>query len=116
MITYNITPIPAPRMVKSDSWKKRPIVLAYWAFKDEVRLNRVQIPVPCRIIFYLPMPDSWSEKKKLSMNDRPHTQRPDLDNLCKAIFDCVLDEDGHIWNFHAEKRWAREGAIKIGSL
>lgn len=37
MISYPLTPVPKPRMTKSDAWRKRPCVMRYWAFKDKVR-------------------------------------------------------------------------------
>ena len=36
---YDITPCPKPRQTQSDKWKKRPPVLRYRAFADEVRLK-----------------------------------------------------------------------------
>lgn len=116
METYYINPLSKPRMVSSDRWKKRPIVQKYWAYKDLIRLHKVEIPVPCRIIFNIPMPRTWSEKKRLEMNDRPHQQKPDIDNLIKGLFDAIHEEDCHIWGVHAEKRWAKVGSIKIGTL
>ena len=43
-VVYPITPVPKPRMTRRDRWAKRPCVLRYWAFKDEVRLRRVSLP------------------------------------------------------------------------
>jgi len=34
---FDITPIPAPRMVSSDRWQKRPIVERYFAYRNELR-------------------------------------------------------------------------------
>lgn len=34
---YNITPIPKPRMTRSDKWKKRPAVVRYFEYKDKIR-------------------------------------------------------------------------------
>ena len=34
---YKIKPVPKPRMTQRDAWDKRPCVLRYRAFKDEVR-------------------------------------------------------------------------------
>ncbi|MGR3219218.1 MAG: RusA family crossover junction endodeoxyribonuclease [Candidatus Anammoxibacter sp.] len=110
---YDITPVAKPRMTQRDKWKKRPCVLHYHAFKDECRLKRVEIPQPCKIAFCVPMPKSWSEKKRSEMNHTPHTQTPDIDNMLKALFDAVCEEDSHIWNVWAVKIWAEEGSISI---
>lgn len=116
MKTYFINPVSKPRMTQQDRWKKRKVTSNYWAYKDLIRLHKVEVPVPCRVVFYIPMPTSWSEKKRLEMNDRPHEQRPDIDNLIKGLFDATFEEDCHIWSISAEKRWAKVGSIKIGEL
>jgi len=113
---YDITPLAKPRMTKRDKWKKRLPVLRYNAFKDECRLKRVKIPQPCRIIFFIPMPPSWSAKKKAEMYNTAHKQKPDIDNLMKALFDAVYTDDSHIWNVHAIKKWSNEGAIFIDEV
>ena len=113
---YDITPLAKPRMTQRDKWKKRPAVLHYHAFKDECRLKRVEIPQPCKIIFYIPMPKSWSKKKKLNMTYKPHKQKPDIDNLMKALFDAIYEDDSHIWNVHAIKIWHEKGGIDISGI
>jgi len=114
-ITIDINPVPKPRMVRSDSWKKRPIVLKYWAFKKELVLKankaKLKLGEELNIIFYLPMPDSWSKKKKELMNDKPHQQTPDLDNLTKSAQDCLCEQDNFIWKLNCEKRWGYKGKI-----
>lgn len=111
---YNITPVPKPRMTRGDKWKKRPAVLRYWAFKDEVRLKKLIFPESgTKIIFHMPMPISWSETKKIYHVQSAHKQKPDLDNLIKGLGDAVHAEDKAIWNFQATKLWAYEGAIEI---
>jgi Holliday junction resolvase RusA-like endonuclease len=114
-ISIDITPVPKPRMVRSDTWKKRPVVLSYWAYKDELVLKakvaKLKLGEEVNVIFYLPMPDSWSKKKKEAMNDKPHQQTPDGDNLIKAAFDCLCDQDNFIWKVSYEKRWSYKGKI-----
>lgn len=90
--------------------------MQYRAFKDECRERGVTIPETCAITFYMPMPDSWSKKRKVEMLGKPHQQTPDIDNLCKAVFDAVLENDAHIWKVSAEKIWANNGAIEIVAL
>lgn len=114
---YNITPVPKPRMTQSDRWKKRPEVLRYFAFKEEVRLKKVLIPESgSHITFFIKMPKSWSKKKKEIYNLQAHQQRPDKDNLEKALLDAVLDEDCRVWDSRVTKRWAYEGAISIKQI
>lgn len=112
---YQITPVTKPRMTQRDKFKRRPNVVRYWAYRDEVRLRKVKVPV-CgyHITFIIPMPKSWKEEDKAYMNGRPHQQTPDKDNLEKALLDAVYDNDCKVWDGRVTKRWGREGAIIIG--
>lgn len=110
---YPIAPCPKPRQTRRDKWAKRPCVLRYWAFKDQVKLRRVELPQPCRVTFWIAMPASWSEADKRAHEGLPHQQKPDLDNLLKALGDAVCSEDSHLWSIQAEKRWARVASIEV---
>ena len=103
-------------MTQRDKWAKRPCVLRYHAFRDAVRLHGVTIPDRVRIIFVLPMPASWSAKKRAEMDGRPHTVRPDTDNLGKGALDAVFSDDSHVWDIRMSKIWGRVGEIWIGEL
>lgn len=115
MKIYKITPVPKPRMTRSDKWKKRACCLRYWAFCAEVEKAKVEIkPEGCSIKFVLPMAKSWPKKKKERMLGMPHQQTPDLSNLLKAIEDAVFGDDSHIWHYKDLKKvWGYEGEIHI---
>ena len=124
--TFDITPCPKPRMTQSDKWKvgdkKRPSVAKYHDFRDQIKAkikyygNDLQFE-EFEIGFYIPMPKSWSERKKQSMLGKPHQQRPDLDNYLKAWKDSVFEEDSVVWKVYAYKRWAiGAGHIRVKSL
>jgi Holliday junction resolvase RusA-like endonuclease len=114
MIVYDIDPVAKPRMTKSDRWKKRPATAKYWAFKDKVRQLGIKYDNGYSITFVIPMPKSWSKKKKESMCRKPHQQKPDADNLVKALLDAIFDEDKHIWHLgEIKKIWGGKGAIII---
>jgi len=116
-VKYDIVPVSKPRQTQRDKWKKRDCVLRYRAFKDEVRLHRVQVPESqAHIIFVLPMPKSWSKKKRAEMAGKPHQAKPDKDNLEKALLDAVFEEDSQIWDNRVSKFWGDEGAIIIRPL
>ena len=111
---YPITPCPKPRQTRSDKWKQRPCVMRYRAFADEVRLHNVVIQESGNhVVFHMPMPKSWSKKKKLEMIGMPHQQKPDWDNLAKALCDAVHSDDSFIFDFRATKLWAEKGAIEV---
>lgn len=114
---YDITPLGKPRQTQRDRWAKRPAVLRYRAFCDEVRLNQIQLPDSgCHITFVLPMPDSWSKKKRAQLSGQPHQQRPDVDNLHKALMDAVFEEDSAVWDARITKIWGEKGQIRIESI
>lgn len=116
MTIYKIAPMGKPRMTQRDKWKKRPSVVAYHAFKDACRDHCMHIPAQCCIIFHIAMPSSWSMKRRWEMRGKPHQQKPDLDNLLKAVMDAVHEDDSHIWAVRAEKRWAEYPSIEIVEL
>lgn len=56
--------------------------------------------------FFIPVPKSWRKWKKELMHGKLHQDRPDIDNLLKAVFDSMLAEDkgiGHLYEI--SKRW-----------
>ncbi|WP_288365609.1 RusA family crossover junction endodeoxyribonuclease [uncultured Marinobacter sp.] len=111
---YPITPVAKPRMTRKDKFAKRPATAKYWAFKDECRLRKISVPESgAHITFILPMPKSWSAKKRAEMDGQPHQQKPDKDNLEKALLDAVYDEDCKVWDSRVTKVWGEEGAIII---
>lgn len=59
------------------------------------------------------MPKSWSNKKRNEMLGKPHQQKPDIDNLIKAVLDCLCKDDSYIWNVTALKQWDINGSITI---
>lgn len=110
---YNIDPCSAPRMTQSDKWKKRPCVVKYFAYRDELKRLGVEIPENSLIRFWIPMPPSWSKKKKEDHVSKPHRAKPDIDNLIKGVLDGIYEEDKTVWKISAEKVWGYEGAIEI---
>ncbi|VVT52223.1 Phage Holliday junction resolvase [Kosakonia radicincitans] len=111
---YPIVPMGKPRMTRADKWKKRPEVMRYRAFCDEVRIWGVVLPVAgAHVTFVLPMPTSWSKKKRAEMNGKPHQTKPDKDNLEKALLDALFESDAHIWDSRVTKLWGESGQIII---
>lgn len=111
---YDIIPVPKPRQTRADKWQKRPRVLRYRAFADEIKLRGIQVKPGDSLIFTMPMPKSWSKKKKAEMDSQPHTQTPDLDNLIKSLLDACYANDSHIWKLgETSKIWGYNGALEI---
>ncbi len=102
-------------MTRSDRWKKRPAVMRYWAFVEQVRLENAKLPECGAVVtFFIQMPKSWTKKQRDLHYGTPHQQRPDLSNLIKALEDAIYGEDSHIWHYASVcKLWGVEGAIRI---
>lgn len=118
MRELSIIPVSKPRMTQRDRWAKRPVVVKYHAYCDELRtlLWDYTVPSELGIVFNLPMPKTWSIKKKLTMNGTHHQQKPDIDNLVKAFLDALCEDDSHVYKVHAEKRWSSSPSIGVYSL
>lgn len=114
---FNVVPVGKPRQTQRDKWKERPAVVRYREYADRVRAEarRMGFRVPdsgLTLSFRMPMPPSWSRMKRVAMDGQPHRQRPDVDNLCKALLDALMDDDSVIWRLDGlEKRWAVGGCI-----
>ena len=117
---HKIQPMGKPRQVASDRWKKRPEVLRYRAFADEIRLAAAAqnffLGSRCIMIFEFGMAPSWPKSKKEKMNGKPHQQRPDIDNVEKSLFDIMLNEDSSVYTAFCAKFWAYEGRIRIYNI
>ena len=62
-----IAPVSKPRMTRAERWKKRQSVLKFFAFRDAVRQYCETHAIAWwsfEIEFHVPMPKSWSKKKK----------------------------------------------------
>ena len=123
--TFDIVPIAKPRMTRRDAWTMRPkdrhrarkCVLDYLEYKEELQFQAFpdfEMPESgYQVIFVLPMPKSWSAKKKAAMDGQPHQQTPDKDNLEKALLDALCKTDAHIWDGRVTKIWGEKGRIII---
>lgn len=129
---FNITPVPAPRANQWDykiktgrnkGQKKpfhlmRPCVKKYINYKNQLTLlasmEKYQLTQPLNMVFVLPMPRSWSKKKKEKTNGLPHQSKPDLDNLIKSFKDAVLAEDSFVHHYKDIKKvWGYFGRIEV---
>lgn len=111
---YPVVPVPKPRMTQRDKWQKRPAVMRYRAFCDDLRARKCTFPESgSHVIFHMPMPKSWSKKKRAEMLGQPHRQKPDRDNLEKALMDAVYENDESVWDMRTTKIWSDIGCIEI---
>lgn len=123
---FDIIPMGAVRMTKSDTWKLNPnhadpkkrqrkSVTKYFEFKNNIKFQaekmNIEIKDTLDIVFVVPIPDSFSDKKKAQLNATPCKKRPDIDNYVKAFLDALKKEDGDVWNIKAIKVYGFKGAI-----
>jgi Holliday junction resolvase RusA-like endonuclease len=72
----------------------------------EAKSKQFTIPASgLSITFFLPVPKSWSKRKKAVYHGTLCQSKPDIDNLVKAFFDSLLSEDKHIASLSMTKRW-----------
>jgi len=74
-------------------------------------------PIEAAIHFFVPIPASFSKKKKLAMDGQPVLKRPDLDNYAKLVLDAangiLFIDDAQVWLLELHKNYAFEGKIVI---
>ena len=113
---FDVVPVAAPRMTHADRWKRRPCVIKYFAYRDQVRDQAQAMGVTLSerfsVEFYLPMPRSWSKRKKQDHDGKPHQVKPDADNLLKAWMDC-FGEDFAVWSVSASKFWSTSPCVLL---
>lgn len=67
-------------------------------------------PIFVKMTFHMQIPKSWSKKARKSALGKPHTKRPDVDNLCKFYLDALngilWHDDAQIYKLQAEKVYA----------
>lgn len=109
-----------PRMTQRDKWlnpPRTPILkhrIAKQGIQTYALMNKCVLQEQFKITFVLAMPDSWSKKKKATMEGQAHRQKPDIDNLLKFVLDALLpDGDECVNDVHAKKIWGYEGKVII---
>lgn len=76
-------------------------------------------PLEMNIVFYMPIPKSYSKKQRAEMlNGRiKHTKKPDIDNLIKSVLDALnglaYADDSQIIKVTAVKRYAETGSTEL---
>mgnify|MGYP003339864711 FL=1 len=83
------------------------------------RSDLLETPVTMALYFRLPMPQSWSKKRKegaLKGLEAP-TKKPDWDNLGKAVSDAlngvIFKDDSQIVSAHVRKTYSAVPGVDI---
>lgn len=106
----NLQPVPAPRMTARDRWKKRDCVTRYLDFKTALRTIAAQqdlraLPEVLNVLFVMPTPAKASKKDVARRLYTYHKQRPDRDNMLKAVQDAFDGDDSHCADGRTTKIW-----------
>lgn len=98
---------------------KRNRIQRYWDYKKALKAvadieGFVMPKKGAWVKFYVPMPKSWSDKKKKEMDFQDNEQTPDADNFYKAFADSLMKQDKTISDYRASKFWySGKGHIEI---
>lgn len=114
--SIRIDPQPAYRMGRRGR-TKNPRTHNYGRYRDELRILARGWTLPADrlyILFEIPMPASWSNKKRLAHFGTPHRQRPDTENLLKAVVDTLYEgNDAQLSDEHGAKVWSDVGYVHV---
>jgi Holliday junction resolvase RusA-like endonuclease len=74
-------------------------------------------PLEVDIKFIMPIPDSYSKKKKASLIGEYHIKKPDTDNLVKGVFDSLnkilWQDDNQVSKIKAIKVYGNSPRIEV---
>jgi Holliday junction resolvase RusA-like endonuclease len=105
-------PMGKPRMTQRDKWQKRPVVLRYRQYCDDLRAASGPVPADVyglRVCAHIATPPSWSKKKRDAHLGQLHQQKPDWDNIGKAVSDALFADDSVVADGRVLKFWCAEG-------
>ena len=109
--------------LRPEGLKRKRRLVQYNEYKVDLReiakyLNYSVARAGSHIVFFIPVPKSWTKKKKALMHLQPHLPKPDADNLIKAFKDALVPQDSTIWDYRVTKRWINsdEGCIEISPI
>ena len=118
--TINIAPVPAarPRVTAKgvyyppayDGYRKAlPLLLRGLELYTE--------PIYVGLVFSIPMPKSWTQKKRAAKAGQYHDSRPDIDNYVKGALDAMNGvlflDDAQVAVIRAKKIWSYNGSIEL---
>ena len=118
-IVYFAKPIGKPRMTQRDKWAQRPAVMRYREWADGLRSLFVKPLPPANQVKSLSWMATFApaascpKKMRVELMGTLHRDRPDRDNVDKAILDVLFKEDSGIACGSVEKRWGWENKLEI---
>lgn len=110
-----VEPMGKPRILhgekskRAEAWRKYKRDIQYLAKKTGLELPEGFM----HLVFYLPPPASWSQRKRENSMGLPVKVKPDWDNLAKGFFDALFDNDSQFWDVRTTKLYGLPGRIEI---
>lgn len=103
----------AVRTSRRDKWDRSPAVSRYYAWRDELRL-RLGISLDTR----------WQDCQEVHITavfgthqyavwGKPYLEKPDADNIWKAVTDACLAEDCGVHTLSCKKLWGPEDCLDL---
>ena len=100
-----------PKKTRDAEDEIRQLTLSQWHRKP------LEGPLSVSAAFFMPVPPSWSRKKREAAYGAWHTSRPDLDNIFKLCTDSLLDivmcDDSQISEAIITKRYSGTPRIEL---
>lgn len=92
-----------------------------WDAAAQMRSQRAEMvlesPVSLNMSVYVPLPNSWSQKRKNELLDKPVTTKPDLDNYLKFYLDVLngiaYKDDKQVAEVFCQKLYGKEACVKV---
>ncbi|HHY74060.1 MAG TPA: RusA family crossover junction endodeoxyribonuclease [Bacillus bacterium] len=124
-LSFFINPMGCVRMTQRGKFIK-PNAQRYLSYKSFLQISaRQQLKskqplkgaLDVHIVFSMPIPKSWSNKRKCEVVGRYHTKKPDTDNLVKGVFDSLnkiaWEDDNQVAKVTAVKIYSEHPGIDV---
>jgi Holliday junction resolvase RusA-like endonuclease len=122
--TFDVVPVGKPRMTQRDKWKPSLAAKRYFSFKDSITVHiledsklraflKEEDVYHVEFTAFLPIPISWAKSKKVEAAGKFHRQKPDVDNIEKALLDAIFPDDSAIAVTRGAKFWADEKGPRL---
>ncbi|CEG29593.1 RusA family crossover junction endodeoxyribonuclease [Bacillus sp. B-jedd] len=124
-LSIPIEPMGAVRMTQRGKFTSRS-ALKYLGYKDFIKLHVkngakgtffTDGPIEVTITFHMPIPASWSKKRRAAAAGIYHIKKPDADNLVKGVFDSlngiIWKDDNQVAKVTATKLYGKTPKIEV---
>ena len=121
-VRFNVEPTPAsrPRISRWSTYYGKNHQKFVEAMKIATANSNVapyESEIKACVNFFVPMPRTWSKKKKLEHMGKYANNHKDIDNYCKLLFDCLngiyYKDDKQIVGLATNKYWSDTGYIDV---